>query len=70
MERKGKMCIQAFLRSIKAKAKLWCMNRYTKKIDKEKTQKMIAISNIAQRKYNRYIKIRQKLQYIFFILLM
>ena len=34
-----KMCIQAFLRSIKAKAKLWCMNRYTKKIDKEKTTK-------------------------------
>ena len=30
------MCIQAFLR---AKAKLWCMNRYTKKIDKEKTTK-------------------------------
>ena len=33
------MCIQAFLRSIKTKAKLWCMNRYTKKIDKEKNTK-------------------------------
>ena len=32
------MCIQAFL-SIKAKAKLWYMNRYTKKIDKENTTK-------------------------------
>ena len=31
------MCIQAFLR--RAKAKLWCMNRYTKKIDKENTTK-------------------------------
>ena len=40
------MCIQAFLRSIKAKAKLWCMNRYTKKIDKEKTTK----NNIATKK--------------------
>ena len=30
------MCIQAFLRSIKAKAKLWCM---AKKIDKENTTK-------------------------------
>ena len=44
------MCIQAFLRSIKTKAKLWCMNRYTKKIDKEKPQKMIAIANIATKK--------------------
>ena len=33
------MCIQAFLRSKEAKAKLWCMNRYTKKIVKENTTK-------------------------------
>ena len=36
-----KCVFQAFLRSIKAKAKLWCMNRYTKK----KPQKMIAIAS-------------------------
>ena len=62
------MCIQAFLRSIKAKAKLWCMNRYTKKIDKEKTTKNDSYSYYSYK--DRYIKIRQKLQYIYFILLM
>ena len=56
-------------RSIKAKAKLWCMNKYTKKIDKEKTTKNDRLLT-KNRKYNRYIKIRQKLQYIYFILLM